>query len=151
MRPGRDVFCFSSATDHALFIHIFLEEIVIPEAVSLTKWAAFYGFKSLPTNELWTPKLPAMDNVTMTEAVGHVTGNIVRWEAVEGARLYQLFRRAANESTRTLVTNTGSTAYKDTTAQSGVRYYYKVVACSFSIKRIPGGRHLSLPLFPALE
>ena len=87
-----------------------------------------YAFKSLTTNQLWAPKLPAMDNVTMTSAVGHATGNIVSWEPVAGARLYQLFRRAADETSWTLVTNTGSTAYKDTSATAGVKYYYKARA-----------------------
>jgi fibronectin type 3 domain-containing protein len=67
-------------------------------------------------------------SVKMTKAVGHATGNIIYWEAVENAKLYQVYRRAADESGWTLIKNTGSLAYKDTEAQSGVKYYYKVVA-----------------------
>ena len=94
------------------------------------QYAIQYGFsfQILTKDNLWTDTLPVMDNVTMTEAVGHATGNIVRWEAAEGAKLYQLFRRAASESSWTLVTNTGSTAYKDTSAAAGVKYYYKARA-----------------------
>ena len=69
---------------------------------------------------------PTVDDVDMISAKGHVTGNIVSWGAAPNAKLYQLFRRASNESSWSLVTNTGSTAYKDTTANAGVKYYYKV-------------------------
>jgi fibronectin type 3 domain-containing protein len=67
-------------------------------------------------------------NVKMTKAVGHATGNIIYWEAVENAKFYQVYRRTADESGWTLIKNTGSLAYKDTEAKSGVKCYYTVVA-----------------------
>lgn len=76
----------------------------------------------------------SLPNVTMKEATGHATGNLVYWNPVSGATLYQLYRRAANETGWTLIKNTGSTGFKDETAAVGVRYYYKVVARNGSIK-----------------
>ena len=67
-------------------------------------------------------------DVKMLSATGHSTGNIIRWEASEGATLYQVFRREANETAWTLIKNTSGTAYKDETAEVGVKYYYKVRA-----------------------
>jgi fibronectin type 3 domain-containing protein len=75
-----------------------------------------------------------LEDVTMKSAAGHKTGIIVSWNAVENALLYQVYRRAADETSWTLITNTGSLAYKDTTAEVGVKYYYKVVARNGDIK-----------------
>jgi fibronectin type 3 domain-containing protein len=70
----------------------------------------------------------------MDKAVGHKTGNIVYWNAVANAKFYQVYRLRSGETTWTLLTNTGSLAYKDTTAEVGVKYYYKVVARNGDIK-----------------
>ena len=70
----------------------------------------------------------ALDDVTMKSATGHVTGNIIYWESVDGANLYQVYRLASGETSWTLLKNTGSTGYKDTSAEVGIRYYYKVRA-----------------------
>ena len=67
-------------------------------------------------------------NVTMSEVQPHATGNIVRWKAVDDAVFYQVYRRDASETTWELLKNTGSLAYKDESAQVGVKYYYKVRA-----------------------
>lgn len=75
-----------------------------------------------------------LDNVQMDRAIGHATGNIIYWNAVENANLYQVYRRASTESDWTLIKNTGSLGYKDTTAESGVKYYYKVVARNGSLR-----------------
>ena len=72
--------------------------------------------------------------VKMTEAISHATGNIIRWEGVFNAQLYQVYRRAASETTWTLLKNTGSLGYKDESATAGVKYYYKVVARRGSVK-----------------
>ena len=67
-----------------------------------------------------------MQNVTVTKAVGHETGNILYWDAVDGAKLYQVYR--LNSGKWELLKNTGSLAYKDETAPVGVKSYYKIVA-----------------------
>lgn len=76
----------------------------------------------------WEAEVGYLDKVTMKQALPHVTGNIIYWEEVEYAQLYQLFRRASDETTWTLIKNTGSLAYKDESAEVGVKYYYKVRA-----------------------
>lgn len=68
------------------------------------------------------------EDVTMVSAKAYEDGIIVRWNSVSGATMYQLFRRAADENEWTRICNTGKTAYKDTTAEEGVRYYYKTLA-----------------------
>ena len=70
----------------------------------------------------------ALKDVEMQSAQGHSTGIIVRWNPVGGATLYQVYRLQSGTSSWKLLTNTGSTGYKDTTAVPGIRYYYKVVA-----------------------
>ena len=75
-----------------------------------------------------------LDNVAMDRALGHRTGNIIYWNAVENAKLYQVYRRAADSNTWELLVNTGSLGYKDTSAEVGVKYYYKVVARNGDVK-----------------
>ena len=74
-----------------------------------------------------------LDDVVMGEAQPHVTGNIIRWNAVENAVFYQVLRLNPGETTWTLITNTSGTAYKDETAEIGVKYYYKVRARNGSL------------------
>jgi fibronectin type 3 domain-containing protein len=89
---------------------------------------------SLDINPVSATRLYPLDPVQMTKAIGHATGNIIYWEAVENAKIYQVYRRAADETTWTLIKNTGSLGYKDTGAESGVKYYYKVVARNGDIR-----------------
>jgi fibronectin type 3 domain-containing protein len=71
-------------------------------------------------------------NVVINKAVGHTTGNILYWDAVDGAKLYQVYR--LDSGAWTLLKNTGSLAYKDETAPAGVKSYYKIVARNGEIK-----------------
>lgn len=73
---------------------------------------------------------PALANVTINRTIAHSTGNILYWNAVNGADLYQVYRMVSGESSWTLLDNTRGLGYKDTTAKSGVRCYYKIVARS---------------------
>lgn len=67
-----------------------------------------------------------LPNVTITGVNGHRTGNIIYWNAVDGATLYQVYR--LDNGAWTLLKNTGSLSYKDETAPVGVKCYYKIVA-----------------------
>ena len=67
-----------------------------------------------------------LPDVKITSTVGHGTGNILYWNSVSGATLYQVYR--LNGSSWELLANTGSTAYKDESAPVGVKCYYKVRA-----------------------
>ena len=69
-----------------------------------------------------------LSDVKMIGTNPHVTGNIVSWEAVPNAKLYQVYRLKVGESSWVLLKNTGSLAYKDTDAEVGTKYYYKVRA-----------------------
>jgi fibronectin type 3 domain-containing protein len=80
------------------------------------------------------PGVPRLDNVVIVKTLGHSTGNIIYWNAVEGAKIYQVYRMRYGDAGWTLLKNTGSLAYKDTTAESGVKYYYKIVARNGDIK-----------------
>jgi hypothetical protein len=73
-----------------------------------------------------------LGNVTIYKTIGHSTGNILYWNAVDGAKLYQVYR--LNGTTWELLKNTGSLAYKDTTAPKGVACYYKIVARNGDVK-----------------
>ena len=75
-----------------------------------------------------------LNNVTITKIVPHSSGNILYWDMVVNAQLYQVYRLAPGGTSWELLTNTGSLGYKDTTAQSGVKYYYKIVARNGDVK-----------------
>lgn len=66
--------------------------------------------------------------VEITTTKGHATGNIITWAPVESAGVYQVFRLSEDNSSWILLANTGGCAYKDETAQIGIRHYYKVRA-----------------------
>ena len=58
--------------------------------------------------------------------IGHATGNILYWNAVNNAKIYQVYR--LENGSWVLLKNTGSLGYKDETAPVGVKCYYKIVA-----------------------
>lgn len=87
---------------------------------------------AIPSVSVTRPALiTSLDNVTITKITAHTTGNIIYWNAVDNATLYQVYR--LNGSAWELLKNTGSTAYKDETAAVGVKVYYKIVARRDSI------------------
>lgn len=64
--------------------------------------------------------------LTLTnEASGRVT---IRWEAIDDAVEYKVYRAESEGGTYTRVKVTEETAYTDTTAAAGQTYYYKVIA-----------------------
>ena len=73
-----------------------------------------------------------LSNVEIYKTVGHSTGNILYWNEVSGAKLYQVFR--LNGGSWQLLKNTGGLAYKDETAPVGVKCYYKIVARNGDLK-----------------
>ena len=83
-------------------------------------------------------------NVKMGETTSHYTGNIVRWEAVDGAKLYQVYRLPSGGSQWSLLAKTSGTAYKDTSAEYGTKYYYKTVAvCNSAVGSLSNGSSVS--------
>ena len=77
-------------------------------------------------NITWVSYMPPMDNVVINQVIAHKTGNILYWNAVDGADIYQIYR--LNGSNWELLKNTRSLGYKDETAKVGVKHYYKIVA-----------------------
>ena len=67
-----------------------------------------------------------LDNVVITSAQGHESGNILYWSAVPNANIYQVYR--LNGDKWVFLDNTRALGYKDTTAEAGVKHYYKVIA-----------------------
>lgn len=78
------------------------------------------------------PVVTTLDTVTIYKTIGHATGNILYWNAVEGAKIYQVYRLVGNQWV--LLKNTGSLGYKDEVAPAGVKSYYKIVARNGDIK-----------------
>jgi fibronectin type 3 domain-containing protein len=70
----------------------------------------------------------ALGTVTLVAGIGHKTGNILYWNAVDGAKTYVVYRRSAG-NTFEQIAKTSSTGFKDTTAAPGVDYVYMVRAC----------------------
>jgi fibronectin type 3 domain-containing protein len=73
-----------------------------------------------------------LSNVTIYKTVGHSSGNILYWNQVDGAIIYQVYR--LENGKWVLLKNTGSFGYKDETAPVGVKCYYKIVARNGDIK-----------------
>ena len=70
---------------------------------------------------------------TMTSASNGVKGVTVKWETVNGADSYLVFRKTSGGSWKQLGTASGTT-YSDTSASSGTTYFYTVRAVSGSYK-----------------
>ena len=56
------------------------------------------------------------------------TGVLIRWEAIEGAESYRILRKVPDGSWKTIASNVTELKYTDTTAKSGMTYYYAVRA-----------------------
>ncbi|MFO8034323.1 MAG: fibronectin type III domain-containing protein [Candidatus Bipolaricaulota bacterium] len=55
---------------------------------------------------------------------------VVRWDEVEGATGYDVYRRPDGEEAFTRVTSTGNTSYTDRGVEAGKSYRYRLRACS---------------------
>ena len=69
----------------------------------------------------------AQPTVTLSNKAS--TGKIViKWEPVEGATKYQVYRATSKDGTYTRISTTSSTSITNTSAKAGTTYYYKVRA-----------------------
>ena len=81
---------------------------------------------TLTINPLATPVAPTLSNAKTTDADGKVVSGVtVKWEAVEGAESYRVFRKSGNGGWKK-VGLTSETSFTDTTAASGTVYTYTV-------------------------
>lgn len=81
---------------------------------------------ALTINPLATPAAPSLTNAKTTDEDGNVSSGVtVKWEAVEGAEAYRVFRKSGNGGWKK-VGLTDATSFTDTTAASGTVYTYTV-------------------------
>ena len=71
-----------------------------------------------------------VSKATVIKAPSNLTksGKTLSWSSVFGATGYQVYRSTSKNGTYTKIGKVSTTSYKDTTAKSGVTYYYKVRA-----------------------
>jgi fibronectin type 3 domain-containing protein len=69
-----------------------------------------------------------LTDVRMIAAEPSIGGITVTWEAAAEAKFYQVYRLASGETAWTLLENTDDLSYVDTSAEVGIKYYYKVIA-----------------------
>lgn len=81
--------------------------------------------------------LLAPSNLAATSVSGAVA---LTWSAVTGAKSYNLYRSTTRVGPGTLLGNTASINYSDTSAVSGTTYYYYVTAVAGTLESIPSSK-----------
>ena len=74
-----------------------------------------------------------LDRPTVTTSVAN-NGIAVKWEAIEGAESYGVYRKVVGGSWKTLATGVTELKYADTSAKSGTTYQYTVRACGDGVR-----------------
>ena len=65
-----------------------------------------------------------------TKATNTAEGISVKWDAIQGAKVYRVYRKLPGGSWKVLADQITDTAYVDTTVKYGETYCYAVAACS---------------------
>ena len=94
---------------------------------------------SVPTQVvgLTASTLLAPSSLTATSVNGSVA---LSWSAVTGAKSYNVYRSTTRVGSGTLLGNTASINYSDTSAVSGTTYYYYVTAVAGTMESIPSSK-----------
>ncbi len=88
-------------------------------------YASYYVTKGISYMFLTTPTVTAKNEYTVEQG----SSVKVSWNSIAGAKSYRIFRKTATDkSWTTLADNYTDKVYYDTTAESGVKYYYTVRA-----------------------
>ena len=74
-----------------------------------------------------------LDRPVATTSVAN-NGIAVKWNAIEGAQSYGVYRKVVGGSWKTLATGVTDLKYADTSAKSGTTYQYTVRACSDGVR-----------------
>ena len=98
-----------------------------------------YNSSPVPTQVagLIASTLLAPSNLTATAVSGSVA---LTWTAVTGAKSYNVYRSTTRVGPGTLLGNTASINYSDTSAVSGTTYYYYVTAVAGTLESIPSSK-----------
>ena len=98
-----------------------------------------YNSSPVPTQVagLIASTLLAPSNLTATAVSGSVA---LTWTAVTGAKSYNVYRSTTRVGPGTLLGNTVSINYSDTSAVSGTTYYYYVTAVAGTLESIPSSK-----------
>ncbi|MET9900378.1 PA14 domain-containing protein [Streptomyces sp. NPDC006446] len=81
--------------------------------------------RSVTTADRTAPAVPAGLAVTDSSDKG---GLRTGWSAVAGASSYRVYRAAAENGSFSRIGSTGEVSYRDSTAEQGATYYYRVTA-----------------------
>ncbi len=71
------------------------------------------------------------DTPTLNSASNTADGVFLSWSKTAGAIKYYVYRKAAGESNYTFLGKSQTTTYTDSTAESGVKYSYKIKAVAY--------------------
>lgn len=98
-----------------------------------------YNSSPVPTQVagLTASTLLAPSNLTAAPVSGSVA---LTWSAVSGAKSYNVFRSTTRVGPGTLLGNTATINYSDTSAVSGTTYYYYVTAVAGTLESIPSSK-----------
>ena len=83
-------------------------------------WWSSYGVEEKTILYMGQPKV--------TSVAGSANGVSIKWDAVNGANSYRVYRKTENGPWR-MLKDVNSTNYVDTSAESGMTYSYAVAAC----------------------
>ena len=83
-------------------------------------WWSSYGIEEKTILYMGQPKV--------TSVAGSANGVSIKWDAVNGANSYRVYRKTENGPWR-MLKDVNSTNYVDTSAESGMTYSYAVAAC----------------------
>lgn len=101
-------------------------DVYYPRAKS--SWSVYAG-SNLGGSLNWIAVGKIDTPVVTTENTAKTGKIVVKWEAIEGACAYVVYRAESKSGTyKELSTVTGSTKFTDSSAAAGKRYYYKVQA-----------------------
>jgi alpha-tubulin suppressor-like RCC1 family protein len=102
-----------------------------------------YNSSPVPTQVagLTASTLLAPSSLSATVVSGSVT---LVWSAVTGAKSYNVYRSTTRVGPGTLLGNTASINYSDTSALSGTTYYYYVTAVAGTLESIPSNKVAAL-------
>ena len=71
--------------------------------------------------------IPAVDAPEVTTSNKASSGKpVLKWDAVDGAKNYRIYRATSKDGTYSYLDSTTKTSFTDTTAKAGRKYYYKV-------------------------